>query len=132
MSDNKDLVKVEVKNEENWEQAFEQECLCAPQVDVYEIEDEFVMLVNLPGVVKEKIRIKIHDNHLIIMAKNDAGDVQKRNYILSESAAGNYYRKFKISDSINLDKIVAKYSNGQFIINLPKQEFAKPRTIEII
>ncbi|MFA6597355.1 MAG: Hsp20/alpha crystallin family protein [Ignavibacteriaceae bacterium] len=131
MSDNKDLVKVEVKNEENWEQTFEQECLCAPQVDIYEIEDEFVMSVNLPGVSKEKIRIKIEDSHLIIMAKNDIGDIQKRNYILSESTIGNYFRKFKVSDSINLDKIVAKYTNGQLVINLPKQEFAKPRTIEI-
>ncbi len=34
-------------------------------------------------------------------------------------------------NSIDVDKIVAKYSNGQLVINLPKQEFAKPRTIEI-
>lgn len=131
MNDNKDLVKVEVQNEENWEQAFEQECLCAPQVDVYEIADEFVMSVNLPGIPKEKIRIKIEDSHLIIMAKADLKEIEKRNYILSETSAGNYFRKFKLSDSINLEKIVAKYSNGQLVINLPKQEFAKPRTIEI-
>lgn len=131
MNDNKDLVKVEVQNEENWEQAFEQECLCAPQVDVYEIADEFVMSVNLPGIPKEKIRIKIEDSHLIIMAKADFKEIEKRNYILSETSTGNYFRKFKLSDSINLEKIVAKYSNGQLVINLPKQEFAKPRTIEI-
>lgn len=131
MNDNKDLVKVEVQNEENWEQAFEQECLCAPQVDVYEISDEFVMSVNLPGIPKEKIRIKIEDSHLIIMAKADLKEIEKRNYILSETSTGNYFRKFKLSDSINLEKIVAKYSNGQLVINLPKQEFAKPRTIDI-
>jgi HSP20 family molecular chaperone IbpA len=33
--------------------------------------------------------------------------------------------------SIDVDKIVAKYSNGQLIMNLAKHEFAKPRTIEI-
>lgn len=131
MSENKDLVKVEVKNEENWEQSFDQECLCAPQVDIYEIEDEFVMTANLPGIDREKIRIKIEDGHLVIMAKADLNEIQKRNYILSESSFGNYFRKFKISDSINLDKIAAKFSNGQLIINLPKHEFAKPRTIEI-
>jgi len=131
MSENKDLVKVEVKNEENWEAAFDEECLCAPQVDVYEAEDEFVMSANLPGIEREKIRIKIENGHLIIMAKADLKGIQKRNYIVSESLFGNYFRKFKISDSINLDKIVAKYLNGQLIINLPKHEFAKPRTIEI-
>jgi len=131
MTDSKDLVKVEVQNEENWEQAFEQECLCAPLVDVYEIEDEYVMSVNLPGIPKEKIRIKIEDSHLVIMAKADLKEIEQRNYILSETSTGNYFRKFKLADSINIEKIVAKYSNGQLMINLPKQEFAKPRTIEI-
>jgi len=131
MTENKDLVKVEVQNEENWEQAFDQECLCAPQVDIYEISDEFVMSVNLPGISREKIRIKIEDSHLVIMAKANLNEIQSRNYILSESSLGNYFRKFKISDSINVDKIVAKYSDGQLVINLPKHEFAKPRTIEI-
>jgi len=131
MSDNKDLVKIEVKSEENWEEAFEQECLCAPLVDIYEVEDEFVMSVNLPGIPKEKIRIKIEDNHLIIMARAALKEIQARKYILSETSPGNYFRKFKISDSINVDKIVAKYADGQLTIHLPKHEFAKPRTIEI-
>jgi len=131
MSDNKELVKVEVHNEENWEQSFDHECICAPQVDIYEAAEEFVLLVNLPGIPKDKIKIKVAENHLIIMAKANLDDFGNRNYILSETTQGNYFRKFKISKSINLEKILAKYVDGQLTISLPKHEFAKPRTIEI-
>ena len=45
-----------------------------------------------------------------------------RDYILNENEIGNYFRKFKISDSIDKTKISAKYDNGQLIVNLPKSE----------
>jgi HSP20 family protein len=50
---------------------------------------------------------------------------------LNEYTVGNYYRKFRISDSIDNNKIEAKFENGVLSVKLPKHDRVKPRTIEI-
>ena len=54
-----------------------------------------------------------------------------RNYILNEGEIGNYYRKFKISDSVDQSNIEARYDNVKLFVNLQKKEKVKPRRIEI-
>ncbi|MEI7811394.1 MAG: Hsp20/alpha crystallin family protein [Ignavibacteria bacterium] len=115
----------------NWDEALEKECWTAPNVDVYETPDEYVLSANMPGVVKENVKIKYEDNSLIIMGKVEYKELLSRKYILNESQLGNFYRRFKISNSIDDQKISARLENGQLIINLPKHERAKPKDIEI-
>lgn len=141
MEENKGLVQTqEIKSQDiesqevktpNWEEALENECWIAPLVDIYETENEYVLTANMPGVSKENIKIKIEDGDMVLMGKIDYDTILNRRYILSETELGNYYRKFKISDSIDESKIEAKFEYGQLIIVMPKHERVKPKNIEI-
>ena len=102
-----------------------------PASDIYESDEEFVMIVNLPGVSRNEVQVKLVDESLIVFGKINYEDVVNKEYILNENELGNYYRKFKISDSIDKEKISARYDNGQLVVNLPKSEKVKPRTIDI-
>lgn len=85
----------------------------------------------MPGVTKENIKIKLEEGHLILMGRINFEDAVNKKYVLKESETGNYYRRFRISDSIDESKIDAKLENGILNIKLPKHERVKPKTIEI-
>ena len=50
---------------------------------------------------------------------------------MREIEDGNYYRVFKVGDSIDVEKITAKVEHGVLRVTLPKHDRVKPREIPI-
>jgi HSP20 family molecular chaperone IbpA len=130
MSDNKELATVKEK-EQKWEEVLETESVVAPFVDIYETENDFVLTAGMPGVTRDNVKLKLEEGSLAIFGKVNYDELRKRKYILNENEIGNYYRKFRISNSVDESKIEARFDNGQLIIKLPKHDRIKPRTIDI-
>jgi len=130
MSDNKDIVTVK-DNEQNWEEVLETESVVAPFVDVYETTDDFHLVASMPGVTRDDVKLKLEEESLSIFGKVNYKDLKNRKYILNENEIGNYYRKFRISNSVDETKIEARFENGQLTVKLPKHDRIKLRTIEI-
>jgi len=120
-----------VKETNSWDEALKNEKWVTPSVDIYETEDEFVLLANMPGVSRENVKIKLEDESLVLMGRINFEEAKDRKYILNETRIGNFYRKFKISDSVDRDRVDAKLENGKMVVTLPKHERVKPRSIEI-
>ncbi len=129
MAETKDMV--EVNQPRTWDEALERESWIAPLVDIYETKDDYFLTALMPGVKKENVKIKLEEGQLVIMGRIDYDNAVNRNYVLHETEIGNYYRRFKISDSIEESKIDAKLENGILNLKLPKVERVKPKTIEI-
>jgi len=129
MSEVKDAV--EVKQNLSWDEALERESWIAPLVDIYETKDDYFLNAQMPGVKKENIKIKLEDGNLVIMGRIDYDASLNHKYALKETEIGNFYRRFKISDSVDESKVDAKLENGILNVKLPKQERVKPKTIEI-
>jgi HSP20 family protein len=129
MKNNNQLVNVETND--NIYEILEKESVIAPLVDVYENENEYILISSMPGVPRENIQLKFEEESLILFGRVSYEDITKRKYILNENGIGNYYRKFRISDTIDEKRIDAKYENGQLIVTLPKHERVKPKSIEI-
>jgi HSP20 family protein len=126
-----DNTEDELKVMKTWDEALEKEEWIPPSVDIYESDDEYILEAEMPGVEKENLRIKYDEGFLVIMGRIDFSNVRNRKFILSESEKGNFYRKFKIADSIDEMKINARLENGVLQIALPKHEKIKPRIIDI-
>lgn len=131
MSESKELIAIKNFGKYSMEEILSRQNSALPASDIYENEDDFIMIVNMPGVSRNEVQVKVIDESLIVFGKINYEDVVNREYLLNENELGNYYRKFKISDSIDKEKITARYDNGQLIVNLPKSEKVKPRTIDI-
>ncbi|MEW5844472.1 MAG: Hsp20/alpha crystallin family protein [Bacteroidota bacterium] len=129
MTDSKEMV--EVKDKKSWDEALENEPWVAPLVDIYETADEYYLTANIPGVSKENVKIKLEEGFLVIMGRVNVDETKNRKYVLNEIEEGNYYRRFKISESIDEQKIDAKLENGILSVKLPKHERVKPKSIEI-
>ncbi len=129
MTETKEML--EVAQPKSWDEALEKESWIAPLVDIYETKDDYFLTAVMPGVKKEDIKIKLEEGHLILMGRINYDETVNRKYVLHETEIGNYYRRFKISDSVEESKIDAKLENGILNVKLPKHERVKPKTIEI-
>ena len=131
MSENKELIAIKNFNNYSIEEILSRQNSVLPQSDIYENPEEYTLVANLPGVSRNDIQVKVVDESLIVFGKINYDEIINRDYIMNENEIGNYFRKFRISDAIDISKISAKYDNGQLIVHLPKKESIKPRTIDI-
>jgi HSP20 family protein len=126
------IENIAVKNDEIWQKAIENESWIKPIVDIVETQNNFKLYINLPGISKENIKLKLKKNVLSLMALNDVEKKSSYNYILKESDLANYARTFTLAeDIIDTQNISAEYSNGILELTLPKKEKAIPKQIEI-
>jgi len=131
MSNNNSLATINQTEVSSWEDILEKEAGVAPLVDIYETEDDFVLVANMPGISRENVKLKMEEGALAIFGKIDFDEASKRKYILNENEVGHFYRKFRISSGIDDSKIEAKFENGQLLVKLPKHDRVKPRAISI-
>ena len=131
MNDNKEMVKVNKEDQTRVEEILENERSVAPITDIIETKDDFILVANMPGVSRSDVQLKLEEGSLTIFGKVDYNDLMNNKFVMNESEIGHYFRRFKISDSIDSENIEAKYENGQLIVKLPKHERIKPRTISI-
>ena len=131
MSQSKEIIAVKSLNNYSIEEILRTQESVSPASDIYENPDEYILIANMPGVTRNDIQVKVVDDSLIIFGRINYSEAISRNYILNENEIGNFFRKFRISDTIETARINAKYDNGQLIVHLPKKENVKPRTIDI-
>ncbi len=130
--ENKEMIPVKEEKNNLIEELLESQNYVSPLVNIYETDNEFVLSADMPGVVRKDVKVKVEKDLLIMFGRIDYVNEINKNYILNEQELGNYYRTFRISDSVDQSNIEAKYDNGKLVVNLPKNEKVKPRTINIL
>jgi HSP20 family protein len=94
--------------------------------DTYDIE------IDLPGVDKKDIELKIEDDYLTVNAiRRMKKEVKEEDYYLCESNYGLISRSFVLPKDVDRDKISAHYEDGRLYISLEKEEARKARSISI-
>jgi HSP20 family molecular chaperone IbpA len=101
----------------------------SPAVDIYETEDGLVVMADLPGVDKDGLEISVEKGILTLEAHVSAEVVGDE--INREFALRNFYRQFRLPDSIDGSASNAVLKNGVLTLNLPRAAAAKPRRIEV-
>lgn len=100
-----------------------------PAVNVKETDNEFVIEVAAPGMEKKDFDIVFHNNTLTISSeKKNERDEKSGNYTRKEFSYQSFQRSFTVSENtVNSEKIEAKYNNGILNVILPKREEVKPQ-----
>src|SRR5210317_359315 len=119
---NSENIPVKVKANNSIEELLRTQNYISPLVNIYETEDEFVLTANMPGVVRDNVKVRVENDTLIMFGAIQYEEEFSKDYILNEQEIANYYRTFKISDTVDQSKIEARYDNGQLVVNLTKKE----------
>jgi HSP20 family protein len=102
-----------------------------PATDIVENENELMVFMDMPGVAKNNINVKLENSILTIDGAIDMGTYTDLEPVYTEYNIGNYTRQFELSNTIDQSKIEAKMENGVLSLVLPKVPEAQPRTIQI-
>ena len=102
-----------------------------PAADIYESEDALTVVLEMPGVDKGNVDVRIEDGVLNVEGRLDFSKYQNLLPIYTEYNIGHYARSFRLSSKIDSTKIGAEMNDGVLSLLLPKVEEAKPRTIQV-
>ncbi len=90
--------------------------------DIFEKDGKYNLIVDIPGMNKEDVKIECEDGYLYITAiKEDKKDEEDKNYIRRERHFGKYQRSFYVGD-IDPESIEAEFKDGSLTIMFPKEE----------
>jgi HSP20 family molecular chaperone IbpA len=125
MSNKTDIVKA---GEKNIEKTRTLETVLPP-VDIYESEEEILLFADMPGVLKEDVKVNIDNGTLSL---SGVRKLQTRGAARWEEFGDvEYRRNFSVPQTINVEKVYAELKDGVLKLHLPKSEAAKPRLIQI-
>jgi HSP20 family protein len=100
-----------------------------PLLDVRETEDEYFVMVDLPGVKSEDVTIEFNDQVLTISGSRvpvETGESQ-----LVERPYGSFVRSLNLPKGVDGDQIKAAYHDGVLELHIPKPAAIKPKKISI-
>jgi len=124
-----EVQKREVNPSEEGERT--RECTCfVPRADIFENDDDIYLVVDLPGVDENSIDITIEKNVLTLNGYTEAEDLEGYALNLNEYEIGDYL-SFRLSNTIEKDKIQATIKDGVLRLQLPKAGEAKTRKIAV-
>ena len=99
-------------------QKREERTLVAP-VDVYENDEEILILADFPGVNGESIQVRLDGSELTLEGRQDGAN------------AAVLRRSFQVPTTIDGARVTAEMNAGVLTVRLPKREDCKPRRIEV-
>ncbi|PTM08971.1 MAG: heat-shock protein [Bacteroidetes bacterium] len=105
-----------------------------PAVNLIDTANDYIVEMAVPGLKKSDFDINIDNKLLSISAeiKSEYEDVENENYTRREFGYSSFKRTFALPDSVETDKISAKYDDGILKVNLPKREEAKKKPLKSI
>ena len=100
------------------------------KTDIKEVNDKYIIEMDLPGYEKENINISLKDGYLTVSAKAEKTDEEKEEekFVRRERFYGECSRSFYVGDNVTEEDIDAEFKNGILKVDIPKKEERKEET----
>lgn len=102
-----------------------------PRTDIFERENEIVVMAEMPGVKRDAVDVNLEGDELRIAGRVDQPAIEGHELAYAEYEIGDYERTFRIAGGIDSDKIDATMKSGVLQIVLPKSKEAMPQKINV-
>jgi len=103
----------------------------AMPMDAYRHGDEFVINLDLPGVDPASVDVTVERNVLTVSAERSWEPQEGDQVIASERPQGSFSRQLFLGESLDAERIAARYDNGVLSVTVPVAEKVKPRRVEV-
>ncbi|MBW2526800.1 MAG: Hsp20/alpha crystallin family protein [Deltaproteobacteria bacterium] len=123
MTTAKDLVKTDSSDKP---QRLTELPTIAPPVDIYENDEEILLVADLPGVTPDDIDVHLEQGQLDLEGKQVPPTEQ------AESLPPVMFaRSFRVPETVDANGVVAELRGGVLHIHLKKSEAARPKRIKV-
>lgn len=103
------------------------------KLDLSEDDKNYIVRAEIPGVIKEDIKIDVDGNRVSISAEAKSFKEERKNerVIHSERYEGKVFRSFTLDSAINESAAQASYNDGILEMTLPKIGNGKAKRLTI-
>ncbi len=91
-----------------------------PACDIIENSDEFDVRIDLSGMDKEEIDLKVTENVLSVKGERKTVEGKEPRYIRRERKTGFFSRSFVLPEDVDTERIQARFRDGVLSIEVPK------------
>jgi HSP20 family protein len=102
-----------------------------PATDVYESDVAYVLMIDLPGTVRESISVTMDPTTLVVKGRVRTQQAEQAKLLFQELRTPGYYRTFNLGQGIERNSVEATFDNGVLTVKLFKSEESRPREINI-
>lgn len=102
-----------------------------PVADLIETDTGYTFDIDMPGVKKEDLNIKLEKETLTVEGKVAVESDKETKSIYKEYEPGVYIREFTLTPEMDRDSIKANLEDGVLRITLKKHPDAEPKKIYI-
>ncbi len=103
-----------------------------PPVNIHETADAYHLELSVPGRNKEDFKVNVENGLLTIsFEKKEESKSEDYKTVRREFSYRSFKRSFNIDQTVDAEKIQAKYENGLLKLLLPKKEEAKESSRQI-
>ncbi len=105
----------------------------SPAIDVHETDDNYLIKVDLPGVKKEDVEVRLENGVLTIKAETSSEQKEEKDgrLIRQERHFGQFMRQLSVGGDVDPQAVKAGFDNGVLSLNLPKVKQESPKTVKI-
>jgi HSP20 family protein len=98
-----------------------------PRMDLKQTDAAYILAIDLPGMQKSEINIKIEDDYMTVSGERKTETKQeKQGLYMQELTFGKFYRTIVLPEDVIIKGITSEYSNGVLTIKVPRK--SKPKT----
>jgi HSP20 family protein len=105
-----------------------------PAIDLKELEGEFILTGEFPGMSERDIGVDIEQNTLTLRGEKKAEREEEKNggrWHLIERSFGSFQRSFTLPSSVDASRIRAQFEDGVLTVHMPKRKESSARRIAI-
>ncbi|MFC4871763.1 Hsp20/alpha crystallin family protein [Negadavirga shengliensis] len=105
-----------------------------PMVNIMETAEDFRIDFAVPGMNKNDFKIEMESQVLTISSDVPGGQNgnEEFSYVRREFNYQSFRRSFQLPETVEFEKIEAKYRNGMLSIFIPKKDEAKRKPVKAI
>ncbi|MBR2685324.1 MAG: Hsp20/alpha crystallin family protein [Erysipelotrichaceae bacterium] len=106
------------------------------KTDIREVDNNYVMDIDMPGFAKENLNIELQDGYLTVSAKQNTSNEEKDskgNIIHQERYTGSMSRSYYVGENVTEEDIKAAFKDGILTVTFPKEpkKIVEKKTISI-
>jgi HSP20 family protein len=133
MRDSQQVAKrrLDATHQQPQSQAREAEYTLVPPADIFEDADGISVVLDMPGVSKDRLHVKAEGNGLVVEGDAEISMPEGMEAVYADIRATHYRRSFGLTSELDADRIEAALKDGVLTLRIPKRAESKPRRIEI-